>query len=97
MGDFNAIRWHLKAFSGAPVPNGMREFGIAIREVDLVKPSVQGNWFIWTSKVHEPSLLRCLSSSSERDWLSAWPSLRVIVLLWGISYHSPILLYHAFQ
>ncbi|KAA0067930.1 uncharacterized protein E6C27_scaffold138G001000 [Cucumis melo var. makuwa] len=36
-----AIRWHLKAFSGAPVPNGMREFGIAIREVDLVKPSVQ--------------------------------------------------------
>ncbi|TYK04287.1 uncharacterized protein E5676_scaffold527G00120 [Cucumis melo var. makuwa] len=35
------FRWHLKAFSGAPVPNGMREFGIAIREVDLVKPSVQ--------------------------------------------------------
>ena len=39
MGDFNAIRLHSKAFGGSPSTGDMKEFDMAIREVDLAEPS----------------------------------------------------------
>lgn len=43
LGDFNTIRLHFEAFGGAPSPGDIEEFDMAIREADLVEPSVQGN------------------------------------------------------
>ncbi|KAL4018356.1 hypothetical protein IC575_021951 [Cucumis melo] len=60
----------------------MEDFDLAIRDVDLVEPLVQGNWFTWTMN---------------DDWLFAWPTMLVNVLPWGISDHSPILFYPSFQ
>ncbi|TYK18951.1 uncharacterized protein E5676_scaffold418G00380 [Cucumis melo var. makuwa] len=51
MGDFNAIRVYSEAFGGSPIQGEMEDFDLAIRDVDLVEPLVQGNWFTWTSKV----------------------------------------------
>ncbi|KAA0050231.1 uncharacterized protein E6C27_scaffold355G00730 [Cucumis melo var. makuwa] len=74
------------------------EFDIAIREADLIEPSIKGNWFTWTSKVHKSGLLCCFDHILvNEDWLSIWPSSRVNVLPWGISNHSPILFYPGFQ
>ncbi|TYK23422.1 uncharacterized protein E5676_scaffold605G00030 [Cucumis melo var. makuwa] len=76
MGDFNAIRGHSEAFGGSPIQVEMEDFDLAIRDVDLVEPSVQGNWFTWTSKVHESGVLRRLDRILVNDeWLSAWPTL----------------------
>ena len=57
MGDFNAIRVHSEAFGGSPIQGEMEDFDLAIRDVDLVEPLVQGNWFTWTSKVQGSGLL----------------------------------------
>ncbi|XP_050946571.1 uncharacterized protein LOC127151191 [Cucumis melo] len=76
----------------------MEDFDLAIRDADLVEPSVQVNWFTWTSKVHGSRMLRRLDRILVNDeWLSAWPTLLVNVLPWGIFYHSPILFYPSFQ
>ncbi|KAA0067931.1 Exo_endo_phos domain-containing protein [Cucumis melo var. makuwa] len=40
LGDFNAITLHSKAFCGSSIPTDIKEFDIAIREADLVKPLV---------------------------------------------------------
>ncbi|XP_050938810.1 uncharacterized protein LOC127148657 [Cucumis melo] len=98
MGDFNAIRVHSEAFGGSPIQGEMEDFNLAIRDADLVEPSVQGNWFTWTSKVHGSEMLRRLDRVLVNDvWLSAWPTMLVNVLPWGISDHSPILFYPSFQ
>ncbi|KAA0059841.1 reverse transcriptase [Cucumis melo var. makuwa] len=98
MGDFNAIRVHSEAFGGSPIQGEMEDFDLAIRDADLVEPSVQGNWFTWTSKVHGSGMLRRLDRVLVNDaWLSAWPTMLVNVLPWGISDHSPILFYPSFQ
>ncbi|KAA0049770.1 Exo_endo_phos domain-containing protein/DUF4283 domain-containing protein [Cucumis melo var. makuwa] len=60
MGDFNAIRVHSEAFGGSPIQGEMEDFDLAIRDADLIEPSVQGNWFTWTSKVHGSGMLRRL-------------------------------------
>ncbi|KAL0561777.1 hypothetical protein IC582_002218 [Cucumis melo] len=76
----------------------MEEFDLAIRDADLVEPSVQGNWFTWTSKVQGSGMLRRLDRVLVNDeWLSAWPTMRINVLPWGISDHSPTLFYPSFQ
>ena len=98
MGDFNTIRLHAEAFGESLATRDMEEFDIAIHEADLVEPSVQGNWFTWTSKVHGSGLMRRLDRILVNDeGLSAWPNLRVNVLPWGISDHSPILFYPSNQ
>ena len=57
MSDFNAIRLHFEVFGGTLVSGDMEEFDLAIHEADLVESLIQSNWFTWTSKVHESSLL----------------------------------------
>ena len=57
MGDFNAIRLHSEAFGGSSVSGDIEEFYLAI---DLVEPTLHGNWFTWTSKVHGLGLMRRL-------------------------------------
>ncbi|KAA0062888.1 non-LTR retroelement reverse transcriptase-like protein [Cucumis melo var. makuwa] len=79
MGDFNAIRVHFEAFGGSPIQGEMEDFDLATRDADLVEPSVQGNWFTWTSKVHGSGMLRRLDRILVNDeWLSAWPTLLVL-------------------
>ncbi|KAL0541431.1 hypothetical protein IC582_021476 [Cucumis melo] len=98
MGDFNAIRVHSEAFGGSLSQDEMEDFDLAIRDANLVEPSVQGNWFTWTSKVHGSGMLHRLDRILVNDaWLSTWPTLLVNVLPWGISDHSPILFYPSFQ
>ncbi|TYK26642.1 uncharacterized protein E5676_scaffold313G002880 [Cucumis melo var. makuwa] len=48
MGDFNAMRVHSEAFGGSLSQDEMEDFDLAIRDANLVEPSVQGNWFTWT-------------------------------------------------
>ncbi|KAL0549095.1 hypothetical protein IC582_013575 [Cucumis melo] len=51
----------------------MEDFDLAICDADLVEPSVQGNWFTWTSKVHGSGVLCRLDCILVNDdWLSAW-------------------------
>lgn len=98
LGDFNTIRLHSEAFGGAPNVEDMEEFDMAIREADLVEPAVQGNWFTWTSKIHGLGLMKRLDRILVNDeGLSTWPNMRVNVLPWGISDHSPILVYPSNQ
>ncbi|TYK19523.1 reverse transcriptase [Cucumis melo var. makuwa] len=98
MEDFNAIRGHSEACGGSPIQGEMEDFDMAIRDADLVEPSVQRNWFTWTSKVQGSGMMRRLDRVLlNDDWLSAWPTMLVNVLPWGISDHSPILLYPSFQ
>ncbi|KAA0026071.1 uncharacterized protein E6C27_scaffold581G00620 [Cucumis melo var. makuwa] len=98
MEDFNAIRVHSEAFRGSPIQGEMEDFNLAIRDADLVEPSVQGNWFTWTSKVQGSGMLRRLDRVLVNDdWLSTWPTMLVNVLPWGISDHYPILFYPSFQ
>ncbi|MCQ7632675.1 hypothetical protein NP173_23810 [Salmonella enterica] len=58
MGDFNAIKMHFEAFDRSSVPMDMEEFDMAICEAYLVEPTVQGNWFTWTRKVHGFGLIK---------------------------------------
>ena len=96
--DFNTIRLHSEAFRGAPNSRDMEDFDMTIREEDLVEPSVQGNWFTWTSKIHGSGLMRRLNPVLMNDeGLSAWPNMRVNILPWGISDHSPMLVYPSHQ
>lgn len=75
----------------------MEDFDLTISDADLVKPSMQGNWFTWNSKVHRSDVLRHLDRILvNNDWLSIWPNFLVNVLPWGISDHSLILLYPSF-
>ena len=98
MGDFSTIIIHSEAFEGAPNCGDMEEFDMAIGEADLVEPSVQENWFTWTSKIHGSGLMRRLDRILVNDeGLSAWPNMRVNVLPWGISDHSSILVYPSYQ
>ena len=98
MGDFNTIRLHSEGFGGALSLGDMDDFDMTIREVDLVEPSVQGNWFTWTSKIHGTGMMRRLDRILVNDeGLSAWRNMRVNVLPWGIFDHSPILVYPIHQ
>ncbi|KAA0059751.1 reverse transcriptase [Cucumis melo var. makuwa] len=58
-------------------PGGeMEDFDLAIRDADLVEPSVQGIWFTWTSKVEGSGMLRRLDRVLVNDdWFSAWPTM----------------------
>ncbi|XP_031737043.1 uncharacterized protein LOC116402131 [Cucumis sativus] len=98
MGDFNTIRLHSEAFGGASNVGDMEEIDMDIREADLVEPAVQRNWFTWTNKIHGLGLMRRLDRILVNDeGLSKWPNMRVNVLPWGISNHSPILVYPSNQ
>ena len=62
-----------------------------------VEPSVQSNWFTWTSKVHGFALLHRLDRIlMNENWFSTWPSSRIRFLPKGISDNSPILFYPGF-
>ncbi|KAA0035598.1 Transposon Ty3-I Gag-Pol polyprotein [Cucumis melo var. makuwa] len=46
--------------------------------ISNVEPSVQSNWFTWTSKVHGFSLLHRLDRIlMNENWFSTWPSSRI--------------------
>ena len=94
LGDFNTIRLHSEAFGGAPKSGDMEDFDMVIQEADLIQPLIQGSWFTWTSKIHGSGLMRRLDCILVNDeGLSTWSNMRVNVLPWGISNHSPILVY----
>ncbi|TYK28312.1 uncharacterized protein E5676_scaffold600G001370 [Cucumis melo var. makuwa] len=78
MGDFNAIRVHSEAFGGSPIQGEMEDFDLAIRDADLVEPSVQGNWFTWTSKNR-----RVVSFRFFNHWMEDPSFIEVVSRMWG--------------
>ncbi|KAA0047412.1 putative non-LTR retroelement reverse transcriptase [Cucumis melo var. makuwa] len=65
--------------SSVCVEGEMEDFDLAICDADLVEPSVQGNWFTWTSKHNR----RVVSFRFFNHWVEYPSFLEVVSSMWG--------------
>ncbi|KAA0065355.1 F17F8.5 [Cucumis melo var. makuwa] len=65
--------------SGVCEEGEMEDFDLAIRDADLVEPSVQVNWFTWTSKQNS----RVVSFRFFNHWLEDPSFIEVVARMWG--------------